>query len=153
MGNASKALLMAGGILLGILILTLMITLFTNSKSISNSYEETKKAELIQQFNVNFTKYLGEDLTIHQVLTIYNFAKENGFEDDDIIRSGTFNLDSSQISKDLKEVDEKYKEQKNSYPDKSIKVEIVYKMEISDYNGEGYISKIKFSNRNIKVTE
>ena len=77
MENASKALLMAAGILMGVLILALMVTLFISSQDITKSYEETKQSEAVQQFNVNFTKYLGQDLTIHQVVTICNFAYNN----------------------------------------------------------------------------
>ena len=78
MENASKALLMAAGILVGILILTLMVTLFLSSRDISTSYDKRKQEEAVQQFNVNFTKYLGQDLNIHQAITITNFANENG---------------------------------------------------------------------------
>ena len=74
MENASKALLMAAGILVGILILALMVTLFISSKQLSTTYDETRQSVAIQQFNVNFTEYIGQDLTIHQVITIYNFA-------------------------------------------------------------------------------
>lgn len=77
MENASKALLMAGGILVGVLILALMVTLFLSSRELSTSYEQTKQSEAVQQFNVNFTKYLGQNLTIHQVVTICNFAYSN----------------------------------------------------------------------------
>lgn len=77
MENASKALLMAAGILVGILILALMVTLFISSRDVTITYEAAKQTEEIEQFNVNFTKYLGQDLTIHQVVTIYNFAIEN----------------------------------------------------------------------------
>lgn len=77
MENASKALLMAGGILVGVLILALMVTLFFSSKELTSSYDKRKQAEAVQQFNVNFTKYLGQDLTIHQVVTICNFAYDN----------------------------------------------------------------------------
>ena len=78
MENASKALLMAGGVLIGVLILALMVTLFISSQNITKSYEETKQSEAVQQFNVNFTKYLGQNLTIHQAITITNFANQNG---------------------------------------------------------------------------
>lgn len=77
MENASKALLMAAGILVGVLILALMVTLFLSARNISTSYEQEKQADAVQQFNVNFIKYLGQDLTIHQVITICNFAYDN----------------------------------------------------------------------------
>lgn len=77
MENASKALLMAAGILLGILILTLMVTLFISSSNVFKNYDQRKQEEALQQFNVNFTKYLGQKLTIHDVVTICNFADQN----------------------------------------------------------------------------
>ena len=84
MENASKALIMAGGVLLGVIILALMVTLFISSKDITNQYQQTKKTEEIEQFNVNFTKYLGKELTIHEVVTICNFAIQNGFKKENI---------------------------------------------------------------------
>ena len=127
MGNASKALLMAGGILLGILILTLLITLFTNSKSISNSYEETKKAELIQQFNVNFTKYLGQELTIHQVVTICNFAKKENNKVHDVVTDMT--PTTAEIKSDVDDYHTNIR---------------TYKINIISYSEDGYIQEINF---------
>lgn len=77
MENASKALIMAAGVLIGVLILALMVTLFATSDNLFALYEETKKAETIQQFNVNFTQFLERKLTIYEVITICNFAREN----------------------------------------------------------------------------
>ena len=153
MENAAKALLMAGGILIGILILALMVTLFESSRNLSDSYESTKKQEAIQQFNTNFTKYLGQDITIHDVLTICNFAKENGFvEGTTILKSGSsFNLNSSQIDKDLKEA-KKEEIYQRDYLNKKVKVDVFYKLEL-EYDSEGIVSKIKFSSRHIEKTE
>ena len=142
MENASKALLMAAGILIGVLILSLMTSLFISSKELSSSYEETKKSEEIQQFNVNFTKYLGQDLNIHQIITIYNFAKQNGFEELNIVKDGgNFTLDNTQISKDLNDANSKLGVLTDYY-----KVEKIYKLTIEAYDNEtGHISKIKIS--------
>ena len=75
MENASKALLMAAGVLIGILILALMVTLFLSAREVSSRHDQVKKTEEIEQFNANFTKYVGKDITMHQVITIHNFAK------------------------------------------------------------------------------
>ena len=80
MENATKALLIAGGILIAIIIIWVMVTLFQNTGRTSESYNKRLSAEEIEIFNSNFTKYLGQDLTIHQVVTICNFAKSNGVE-------------------------------------------------------------------------
>jgi len=153
MENASKALTMAAGILVGVLILALMVTLFASSNEVSAEYEQTKKSEAIQQFNTNFTKYLGQDLTIHDVLTICNFAKENGFvEGTTIVKSGSsFNLNSSQIDQDLKDAKDEEIYQRD-YLNKKVKVDVFYKLEL-DYNSEGIVSKIEFSSRHLEKTD
>lgn len=139
MENASKALLMAAGILIGLLILALMVTLFASSKSLFDGYDATKESEAIQQFNVNFTKYVGQNLTIHDAITIYNFAIENGIPSSNIIKSGSFNINMSQISKDIDDEKKYY----NNYTEQ---IKYYYNMSIEEYNN-GYVSKIRFYNR------
>lgn len=141
MENASRALLMAGGILLGILILSLMVTLFASSSSLSKTYDQSKQSEAIQRFNANFTQYIGQDLTIHQVLTIYNFAKQNGFEDSNISGPIGFVFTNNQITTDLNDANMKLTASSDYY-----KVEKIYRLEIKTFNTEtGYVSEIKFT--------
>lgn len=127
MENASKALLMAGGILVGVLILALMVTLFLSSRGLSTEYEQTKQSEAVQQFNVNFTKYLGQNLTIHQVVTICNFAYSNKIH----------KVSVNGIS------DEK----NNPYTADEIQGNLneEYTLTIDDYDENGYITKIKIN--------
>ena len=127
MENASKALLMAAGVLPGILILALMTTLIISSKNLYMSYEETKQSEAVQQFNANFTKYVGHDITIHDVVTICNFAKNNNVHE--VTVTGAKN--QSNILEDVKDYDED-----------NIKK---YKLTINDYTNDGYVDKITFS--------
>lgn len=123
MENASKALLMAGGVLIGVLILALMVTLFISSQNITKSYEETKQSEAVQQFNVNFTKYLGQDLTIHQVVTICNYAYNNKIHSVRVNNNST-NPYTSDIIKD--------------------NLNTIYEMKIlnDSYDENGYITKL-----------
>lgn len=141
MENASKALLMAGAILVGILILTFMVTLFASSRDLTKEYQANKDSESIQQFNVNFTKYLGQELTIHEVVTITNFANLNNVN---VINGKTKN----QIPIDINDINNlslgsAYKNKKIGY---------IYKLKIEAYTEEGYVSRISFSNRQLKVT-
>lgn len=122
MENASKALLMAGGVLIGVLILALMVTLFISSQDITKSYEETKQSEAVQQFNVNFTKYIGQNLTIHQVVTICNFATENEIKEE--------NISGFKTKDDISNDEEKYT------------------LTINSYSDEGYVNSISFSKAN-----
>lgn len=127
MENASRALLMAGGILLGILILSLMVTLFASSSSLSKTYDESKQSEAIQRFNANFTQYLGEDrLTIHEVVTICNFADIN----DVSVTTGR------KTNEDIKSIVASY-----SNDDSTIQK---YTLKINSYSEEGYINSISF---------
>ena len=78
MENASKALIMAGGVLIGVLILSLWAYLFvsfgTQAAEISKQNEQTK----IAQFNTQFTSYEGkEGLTIYDIITVAGLAKQN----------------------------------------------------------------------------
>lgn len=98
MENASKALIMAATILLGIMIISVGVALFNSfggfSEEITKQIEETK----IQEFNTQFLKYYGkitstnEDtgktetnpikITAHDVVTLANLASKNNVQHD-----------------------------------------------------------------------
>lgn len=78
MENASKALIMAAGILIGILIISLGVFLFVNFASTSTTLHAQIKQEQIDQFNAQFTSYEAkDDNTIYDILTLVNLAKNN----------------------------------------------------------------------------
>ena len=131
MENAAKALMMAGGILVGVLILALMVTLFVGSRSLSETYDVAKQQESIQQFNANFTKYLGQELTIHQVMTITNFAKIENNKIFNVAVSPSYTIDH--IKTDVDNINDENEIEK-------------YELVIMSYSSEGYIEAIKFTN-------
>lgn len=87
MENASKALIMAVSVILGIMIITFLCFVFGmfknyNSKNIAQ-IEETETAS----FNKEFFKYYenGKDtikVTLHDIISISNFVKENNLKYD-----------------------------------------------------------------------
>ena len=78
MENASKALIMAGGILVGVLVLSLMVYLFADFGSTSAQINAQNKQNQLAQFNSKFTVYEDkEGLTIYDVITVAGYAKEN----------------------------------------------------------------------------
>lgn len=78
MENASNALLMAGAVLIGVLILSAGVYLFTQFSSTSHQISEQLTASQISQFNSQFTKYDGrKDITAHTIVSICNLAKQN----------------------------------------------------------------------------
>ena len=71
MENASKALLMAAGVLIGLMVISLGVYLFTQfggtSAQIHNNIEESQ----IAQFNSQFTAYQARDnVTIHDIVSM-----------------------------------------------------------------------------------
>lgn len=78
MENASKALTMAAGILIGILIISLGVFLFFDFASTSTTLHDQIRQEQIDQFNAQFTSYEAkDDNTIYDILTLVNLAKNN----------------------------------------------------------------------------
>ena len=75
MENATKALTMAASILIGILIITLMFILFRSGAKAGHRGDKETERIAIEQFNVNFTKYLGKDLTVYDVVSICNYVR------------------------------------------------------------------------------
>lgn len=77
MENASKALLMAAGVLIGVLILSLAVFLFINFGQQAEQIHGEITSNQLTQFNAQFNCYVGrEDITIHQIVTLVNLAKE-----------------------------------------------------------------------------
>ena len=85
MENASKALLMAAAILISVIILTLGVYLFMYFADYASGVEDDVRANQIAQFNSQFLSYQGKDLTVYDVITLANMAKdynqENGYYD------------------------------------------------------------------------
>lgn len=85
MENATKALYIASGVLLGILILTLGVTLFANLQEYVKSSKDEIKFNDLNSFNTKFTSFVNLvdknttdfDLTIQDVVSAANLAYES----------------------------------------------------------------------------
>lgn len=78
MENASKALLMAAGVLIGIMVLSLAVYLYANFSQIYADMNAQNESQKLAQFNTQYTVYEHRtDLTIYDILTIISYAKEN----------------------------------------------------------------------------
>lgn len=77
MENASKALLLGGGILIGLIVMSIGVYLFTSYSDNYLPFEQKMEANEIKKFNANFTKFEGRDnITIQEIVTLINFAKQ-----------------------------------------------------------------------------
>ena len=83
MENASKALIMAASIIVGIMIVSIAVTLFNTFSNFSQTAIEELEQKQIAEFNSNFTKYEGVldgeiiNVSIHDIITLSNFAKQS----------------------------------------------------------------------------
>lgn len=77
MENASKALLMAAGVLLGIMLLSLAVYLIVTFGSQSAEMHKQIETDRLNKFNTQFTSYEGKQCTIYDVITVANLATEN----------------------------------------------------------------------------
>ena len=78
MENASKALMMAAGVLIGLMILSLAVYLITSFGAASAEAHKTNEQNRINEFNTQFTQYEGrQDITIHDIVTVVNLARSN----------------------------------------------------------------------------
>ncbi len=103
MDNASKALIMAGGILIGVMLISLGTYMLTIGRGVSDSSERQIKATQIESFNNFFIKY---DSVITG-LDVYNIlgkiddinSDENRITDAPIVDENSSVRSRNQISK------------------------------------------------------
>ncbi len=146
MENASKALIMAGGVLVGVLVLSLMVYLFADFGSTSAQINAQNKQNQLAQFNSKFAIYEGkEGLTIYDVITVAGYAKENnkyyeGNESNQII-----------VYLQNKQINDYTQEQYNQLiqTDRNTMTTALpqYTCKILSYNSDGRVKEIKFNKK------
>lgn len=78
MENASKALLIAGGVLLAIMIISLGVYLFANFGGVTAQIGKNVEESQISKFNSQFTTNEGKkNVTIYDVVSMANLATQN----------------------------------------------------------------------------
>jgi len=85
--NASKALIMAAEILIGVMIIAAGVYLFNMLADYSSDKYEKIESAQIAEFNAQFLKYYGEDqngnpveCTIHDIVSLANLAQKNNLQ-------------------------------------------------------------------------
>ena len=74
MENASKALIIAGGVLIGVLILTSFVLVFRSAAKTNQNYDEEQSARQLELYNSQFEVYNKSDNTIIDLLSVINLA-------------------------------------------------------------------------------
>lgn len=77
MENATKALLIAGGVLIAIIIISIGLYLYSMFSNQSKEYNDIISATELEKFNSKFNVYIGRnDIKAQEIVSIVNFAKE-----------------------------------------------------------------------------
>lgn len=88
MENAVKALYIAAGVLIAIMVLSLGVALFAELQSYVDSEHDRNRFNELNAFNTQFTKYInymngvpeeGKKLTIQDIVSVAGLAYENNF--------------------------------------------------------------------------
>ena len=77
MENATKALLIAGTVLIAIIMVSIAVYLYSLYSGQAKQYSETISAVELEKFNSKFDVYLGrENITAQEIVSVVNLAKE-----------------------------------------------------------------------------
>ncbi len=77
MENATRALTMAGGILIALMILGALFLMFNNLSSYQNQNDASTKDTQIAEFNNQFEPYNKDNLTLMELYSVYNKVQSN----------------------------------------------------------------------------
>ena len=76
MENITKALYMAAGVLIGLLILALFVWIFSNGGKFLATFENEGNIKQVEQFNAELLAYQKEENTIYDVVSAINKVKD-----------------------------------------------------------------------------
>lgn len=151
MENASKALLMAGGVLIGLLILALAVYLFTTFGAQSREIQEEIQIQQLTQYNAQYTIYVGrEDITIYEIISVANLAKENNeyYKDfSDFATAYKVEVDAQTLGVDVQTKTQQELQgylQLNSEVENNGNLKTTFKCTNVEYHDNGRVSYIKF---------
>lgn len=83
MENATKALLMAASVLIGMLVLTMGVYLYSTIGTYVRQSQEEIEKQSIDKFNIQFYNYLSdenEEFSFQDVVTVANIAYSNNYK-------------------------------------------------------------------------
>ena len=72
MENESKALLMAGGVLIALLVISLVVLAFTQMSDYQKSQSDLVKTGQLAEFNEQFVQYVRDDINGIDLVTLAN---------------------------------------------------------------------------------
>ena len=80
MENVSKALIIAAGVLIAIIVLSLFLAMYSRMSSISKTQEEVLKQSQLQEFNEQYEAYNRQVMYGVDVITLSNKVDQNNID-------------------------------------------------------------------------
>ena len=129
MENASKALIIAGAILIVVLLISIGIAVLNATSNLQSEVNSGVESTEIQSFNEQFVKYTGRIVNASQVKSLLILIKANNsyYEFDSNTPVGT----------------DKYVTTTGNVTSNSLMANKTYKVSIESYTSNGYVSTIK----------
>lgn len=173
MENASKALLMAAGVLIAIMLVSIATYLFKSASQVTKTYDKTMEVNEMAIFNANFTKYIGavrdeagaevqKYATIYDVISTANFANNYNMKnsldpttpealaDPTLVKVDLKSKDGTIVINNLQNLPQVYSTlmqecyyQNNIYP--TANSIVTYDIEINSQNAMGKINHVTFT--------
>lgn len=104
MENATRALTMAGGILIALMILGALFLMFNNLSSYQNQNDTSTKSTQIAEFNNQFEPYNKKDnLTLMELHSVYNKVNSNNTKNPEYKIEMIYEFNSNHEDRNLKE--------------------------------------------------
>lgn len=132
MENATRALTMAGGILIALMILGALFLMFNNLSSYQNSNDASTKNSQIAEFNNQFEPYNKDNLTLMELKSVWNKIQSNNSKNPEYFIETNINTIYANIDKNFTSLPEEDKQKR------------VFGCTNIDYDSEGRINKMEF---------
>ena len=134
MENASKALIIAGAILLAILIISLGIMIYNQASGVVNNNSMTEVE--VTTFNQKFEQYLGDKVRGANVNSLINAVNTNNMSTDDASKQVKLKYGEN----DLTSTNGRY--------EKNMKTGSTYQVTVTDHTKGGLVSEITIKENN-----
>ncbi len=147
MENASKALLMAGGILIALLIIGSLVLLFANLQDYQNKTDVSAKQSQVAKFNNQFEPYNKKDLTLMELKSLYNKIVTNNTKYPEYTIANNINDNLINVKSSSGDVADYFFERngkKFTEIDELEKMNRVFKCISTDYDANGRINNMQF---------
>ena len=154
MENASKALVIAAGVLVGIIILSIFAFEMVSISNTGKMYKEQIDMENVYEFNAVYTKYIATNCSAQDIISVLNYTFEWNQNNPDLItisridllKSTKFNKKTITNITDKKKIDNAIGEDcitfiLNNYGTE----EFVFKLKIDNYDEDGRINAISIT--------